>query len=205
MIKISSISVQEKDKCRCNIFVNEEFFCALYLENVLKYNLKKDCEVTEEKFNGIKAEDEVQFALKRSKNYISKSLKTKMQVITYLKDKGFSGKVIYEVIEKMIEYGYVDDVEFARSYLECNTNQGKRLADYKLMQKGVKKEDIERARENLVDNSNDIAKKLAEKRLKNKEITKELIQKTYKYLIGKGFSFEEAENAVSKYMKEIGE
>ena len=59
-------------------------------------------EITEAKLKpeeDIKLEDEIQLALRKAKNYIAKSLKTKMQVITYLKGKGFSGKVIFEVVE----------------------------------------------------------------------------------------------------------
>ena len=203
MIKISSVSMQEKDKTKCNIFVNNEYFCSLSLECVVKYAIKEGAEFQEIVFNDIKLEDEIQLALRKAKNYIAKSLKTKMQVITYLKGKGFSGKVIFEVVEKMLEYGYINDVEFAKVFLESNVTLGKRLADYKLMQKGVKKEDIESAREMIEDKSLDSCIRLAEKRLKNKEITKELIQKTYKYLIGRGFSYEESEKAVANYMNNI--
>lgn len=205
MITVSSVSLQEKDKNRCNIFVDNAFFCSLSFECVVKYSVKTGAVFEESDFEKIKMEDETQTALLKAKKYISKSLKTKMQLILYLKEKGVNGKVIYEVVEKMLEYGYVNDVEYARIFLENNSMLGKRLADYKLIQKGVKKEDIEKAREMIVDNSVDCCARLAEKRLRNKEISKELIQKTYKYLIGRGFSYEEAEKAVSKYLEELGE
>ena len=43
---------------------------------------------------------------------------------------------------------------------------------------------------------------LAQKRLKDKIITKELLAKTYRYLIGRGFSYEEASYAISDYKVE---
>ncbi len=172
MIKISSISLQEKDKTKCNIFVKDEYFCSLSLECVVKYTIKEGAEFDEIVFNDIKLEDEIQLALRKAKNYIAKSLKTKMQVISYLKGKGFNGKVIFEVVEKMLEYGYIDDVAYAKAFLESNVTLGKRLADYKLMQKGVKKQDIESARELIEYNSLEACIKLADKRLRNKEITK---------------------------------
>ncbi len=205
MIKISSVSVQEKDKNRCNVFVDDEFNCSLSLEIVFKYSIKKGAEFLPETFQEIKKEDNIGYALKKAQGYLAKSLKTKMQVIVYLKGKGFDGAVIFEVIEKLLEYGYIDDVAFAKAYLETNLNQGKKLADFKLMQKGVKKEDIEKARSLIEDNSLNLAVRLAEKRLKNKVITKEIIQKTYNYLLGRGFTFEEASEAVANYLNELGE
>ena len=71
------------------------------------------------------------------------------------------------------------------------------------MMKGVNKNDILNAREGFLDSSKEIAENLADKRLKNKAITSELLQKTYRYLIGKGFSYEEAEYAIKKYKNEL--
>ena len=65
------------------------------------------------------------------------------------------------------------------------------------MMKGVKKEDISLAFDNTTVSSKDNAKALAEKHIRNKELTKENIAKTYRYLIGKGFSYEEASYAIS--------
>ena len=67
------------------------------------------------------------------------------------------------------------------------------------MQKGVSKNDIESARQNLTVDTMSTAYKLAEKRLKNKEITLELLSKTYRYLIGKGFSYEEVDSALKPF------
>jgi SOS response regulatory protein OraA/RecX len=64
--------------------------------------------------------------------------------------------------------------------------------------KGVKKEEINSAYENLEVDSKENAKIIAQKHLKNKELSKENLAKTYRYLIGKGFSYEEASFAIEQ-------
>ena len=76
---------------------------------------------------------------------------------------------------------------------------GKRLLAYKLMAKGVKKEDIEAAYETAGKNSAENAAALAAKKMKNKDVTKENVLKTYRYLVSRGFSYEEAERAVEPF------
>ena len=70
------------------------------------------------------------------------------------------------------------------------------------MAKGISKEIIGKVREEVDNNQYENAKALAEKKLKNKEKSKENILKTYRYLIGRGFSYEEAEYAVSFFKED---
>ena len=44
---------------------------------------------------------------------------------------------------------------------------------------------------------------IVQKHLKNKEKTKENIAKTYRYLIGKGFSYEEASYALKFFIEDV--
>ena len=70
--------------------------------------------------------------------------------------------------------------------------------EYNLMQKGVKKEDIDKAFESSNINLEDSAFNLALKHIGKKDKTYENIQKTYRYLISKGYSYEQASSAISK-------
>ena len=198
MSVITDIKVQTKDKKRCNVFVDGEFSFALYIETAMKHGLKKDLAIDQSFINQILEEDSILYAFSLGLKYVSRSLKTKKQVVTYLLNKGFNEKITYIVIDKLKEYNYINDEEYAKRYLEIRSSvEGKRLSDYKLMMKGIKKSDIESAREDFDDNSKESAKRIAEKKLKNREITKENLSKVYRYIIGKGFSYEDAEYAIS--------
>ncbi len=200
MAKVTQISIQERNKERCNIFIDGEFKFALSLELVLKYRLKVgvelgDKEIDEITFDGQKAE-----ALNKAIAYVAKSLKTKKQVKIYLLSKGYSEQIAYYVIDKLKEYSYVNDVDYARQYIEsCSKNQGKKLITYKLMTKGIRKDDIDLAYTMVNVPQKENAKSVAEKYLRNKEITKENLAKAYRYLLGKGFSYDEIDFALNDF------
>ena len=200
---ITNISFQVKNKKRCNLFVDGEFYCALSYETVMKNYLKNGLEIDKDKLEVIVKENEKQEALNRAITYISKNLKTKRQVKDYLIGKGYSEEVAWYCVDKLKEYDYINDVEYSKRYIESTSkNQGNRLIEYKLMMKGVKKEDIQNAYLETDVDGNENAKNVAIKYLKNKEKTKENIAKTYRYLIGKGFSYEQANYALSEFKED---
>ena len=203
MPKITDISYQKNNKNRCNLFVDDEFFAGISLETLLKNRLRVGQEIVTDDLKNILAENERQEALTKAISYVSKTLKTKKQVKTYLIGKGYSEEVAYQVIDKLKEYNYVDDQEYSKRYIESTAKtQGKRLIQYKLMMKGVKKEDIECSYDECDIDEYNNAKCVLEKYLKNKEITKENLQKGYRYLLGKGFSYDQASFAISALEKD---
>ena len=114
--------------------------------------------------------------------------------------KGYSEQIAYYVIDKLKEYSYVNDVDYARQYIEsCSKNQGKKLITYKLMTKGIRKDDIALAYTMVNVPQKENAKFVAEKYLRNKEITKENLAKAFRYLLGKGFSYDEIDFALNDF------
>ena len=194
---ITSITIQEKKKDRCNLFIDGEFRAGISLDAVVNYRLKVNQEISEEQIKEIIFESEKQQALSRALAYITRRLKSKREVKDYLLSKGYQEQVVWFVVDKLKEYGYIDDKEFSKRYIESvSRGQGKRLTEYKLMMKGVRKEDIASAYEDVNVDSKENAKQIAIKHIKNKEKSKENLAKTYRYLIGKGFSYEEASFAI---------
>lgn len=203
MPKITSISAQEKNKDRVNLFVDGNFFVGISLETVLKLRLKVGDSFEEEKLKEILVEAEKTDAMQKAADYALKTLKTKRQVKDYLIKKGYSEEIAWQSVDKLKEYGYIDDKEYSKRFIESTAKrQGRRLIEYKLMSKGVKKEDIAAAYEDVETNDNENARVLAEKYLKNKEKTKENVLKAYKYLIGKGFSYDQADFAVAVFKED---
>lgn len=196
---ITSISVQEKNKKRCNLFIDGEFFAGITLETAIKYRLKNGMEIQSQELSDIVFESKKAEALSLSINYVSKALKTKKQVKTYLIGKGFTEEIVWYCVDKLKEYRYIDDTEYSKRYIESvSSNHGKRLIEYKLMMKGVKKDDIESAYTECDVEYKKKALEVAMKHIKNKEHTTENLSKTYRYLIGRGYSYEEANFAISK-------
>lgn len=200
MSVITSISIQKNNKNRCNVFVDGDFFMSLPIELVYSYSLKTGTEINETKIKELALEKDKSDALNMSISYINRYSKTKKQLKEYLIKKGYSDNVIRYCVAKLTEYGLINDTSFAKQYIENNSvNSGKRLLSYKLMMKGIAKEEIDTVFENSDIDYNEKAKELAEKRLKGKEINRQMLSKTFKYLISKGFSYDEANYAISEY------
>ena len=203
MRKITAITAQERKKDRVNLFVDGDFFAGVSLETTIKLRLKVGDEVDTDKLNAILAESERAEAVQKAADYALKNLKTKRQVKDYLTRRGYSEETVWYAVDKLKEYGYIDDTEYSRRFIESTAKrQGRRLTEYKLMAKGVKKEDIAAAYESAETDDIANARALCEKYLKNKEKTKENVLKAYKYLISRGFSYEQAESAVAPFKED---
>ena len=203
MAKITAINIQQKNGSRCNLFVDGEFYSGVSLETVMKFHLKVNMEIDAQQLKELLSENERIEALNKAIFYLSKTLKTKKQVKEYLLKKGYSEEIVWYCIDKLKEYSYIDDKEYSKRFIESTAkNQGQKLSAYKLMMKGVKKQDIEEAYSDLDIDENENARIIAEKYLKNKEINKETLAKAYRYLIGRGFSYDQASYALSKFKED---
>lgn len=199
-MKITQIAAQQKNKDRCNIFIDGEYSFSVSTETVYKFYLKTGKEISEEEITAIKEDGERTSALNRATEYLSKAYKTRKQVKDYLLKEGYSDDAVYYAVSRLTETGYINDSEYARRYFEtASKNQGKKLSAYKLMAKGVRKDVIDEAYEKAAVPSKENAAAVAEKYMRNKEINKENLAKTYRYLIGRGFSYDEASEAISAF------
>ena len=204
MAKITELTIQAKNKNRCNLFLDGEFYRGVSLEIVYKFHLKVGMEIEQTKLSEIISVAEYDEALAKAVNYLSKYVKTKKQVKTYLLSKGYPDETVYKVIDKLKEYSYIDDKEYSVKFIESTAkSQGQKLLAYKLMNKGVRREDVETALDQTNIDFKLNALNLAKKHVRNKQLTKEQLQKTYRYLIGKGFSYEDADYAVSNLDFEV--
>jgi regulatory protein len=143
---ITSLTVQTKNKNRCNLFLDGEFFAGISTETAMKNRLKVGMEVDEKFVSEVILESEKNQALAKATEYITKYLKTKYQVKDYIVRKGYSEEIAWYCVDKLKEYNYIDDIEYSKRFIESQSkNNGKKMLEYKLMMKGVKKQDIDDA------------------------------------------------------------
>ncbi len=123
-----------------------------------------------------------------------------------LEKKWTNAEIVDGVIEKLKEYNYLNDAQFAKSFAESQIRQkpvGKRVLQMKLAQKKLDKETVEAALEKALEETpeEEIIERAIEKRLrlKGKPGTREDAKKFYDYLLRQGFSYD----LVSKKMREI--
>ena len=198
MNEITAITPQIKDKRRCNVYIDGRFCCGLTIEAAMQNRLKVGTVIEPTRLAEIQAQSEKQVALDKALTHISASQKTEKEVRRFLKDKGYLSSVSDYVVEKMQEYGFIDDGEYAKRYAgSAVKRKGKRLIQMELKQKGVSESEIEEAVEEL-EGEEETALRLAQKYAKNKPQDLTTKQKTYRYLLGKGFDYETAKTAVDR-------
>ena len=201
MNEITAITPQVKDKTRCNVYVDGRFCCGLTLETVVKNRLKVGQSVTQEGLENMQLESEKQTALNKALSFLSATRKTEREIRAHLKKKGYLPAVIGYVVEKLREYDFVNDNEYAQAYMESAAKRkGGRLIRMELKGKGLSDEAIENAASGL-DSRRELetAERLLEKYMRGKNTDKQTLQKAYRHLIGKGFDYETVKEALSKY------
>ena len=135
-------------------------------------------------------------AFERAIGYISRGIKTEKAIWDYLKNKEYPKGEIFEAVQKLKEYGYVDDAEYARCFVNTySRSKGKAYIRAQLFQKGVKGEVINNALGEL-ESQTDVIKDLAIKYTKNKPDDRATRDKLVKHLLSKGFSYDEIKESV---------
>lgn len=171
-----------------------------------KYNLKINDDI--ERFY-----DEISYEASFEKGIFLISLKdrTKKELRLKLEKKYLNKPAILKAIEKLEEFGYLNDLNYAISYIESRT-YGKNRIFYNLFQKGIDRGIVEKAylaldeeKEENIDDTK--LEKLIEKNSKkinvsNKRDEKKKMkeeQKLIQYLARQGFSLDKIFKKLKKY------
>ena len=156
--------------------------------------------------------DEISYeaALEKGIFLISLKDRTKKEIRLKLEEKFRNKSAILQAIEKLEELGYLNDLNYAISYIEGRT-YGKNRISYNLFQKGIDKVTVEKAyltldeeKEENVDDTK--LEKLIEKNSKKININNEREEKKVKeeqkfiqYLARQGFSLDKIFRKLKEY------
>ena len=156
--------------------------------------------------------DEISYEASLEKGIFLISLKdrTKKEVRLKLEEKFWNKNAVLKAIEKLEEFGYLNDINYAISYIESKT-YGKNRISYNLFQKGIDRSIVEKAYltldeekeeniddvklEKLIDKNSrkiNISNSRDEKKLKEE-------QKLIQYLARQGFSLDKIFKKLKEY------
>ncbi len=186
-----------------NLYVDERWFGIFFDEILAKYSIKTGQEVDEEEFLQIKNENDERVSFDMAVTYMEKYVASEKTVRDYLKKKNFSHFTIDKTIEKMRDYGFVDDEKFAKNYFDSMTaSKGKRAIAFKLKQKGISAEIVDNLLENVDDEAElEKAIVIAEKFVKNRQNDAKCYQKCVAHLVQKGYDYSVAQQATKTAYK----
>ena len=148
MFTIIAIEPKPRKKRNYNLTLDDGRVFSVHDEVVVKYQLKSGMEISEEQLQTWIWEASVKIAQDMSLNYLGYRMRTRKQLCDYLEKKGFDLAVIEEAANKMEEYRFIDDKEYAKSWVQSKkTGQpaGRRKIAYELKSKGISQEISEEA------------------------------------------------------------
>lgn len=200
MAIITKITVQKKNKDRYNIFLDngkgEEYAFSVDEDVLIKNNLKKGMELDEFFLTEVNYQDDIRKAYNQAIHYLSRMMRTESQVRVFLREKEVDDPIIQEVIHKLYEYRFLNDEEYAYSYVRTQmntTDKGTELIKRELKEKGIQDGIISKAlKEYPLAKQVETATILCEKTIqKNKRDSERILkQKLEQTLVRKGFSFD---------------
>ena len=199
MAIITDIKLQ-KSKTRANIYIDHNFCCGLDLATILKNKLKVGSDITEEALLKIQKEAEMHEATEKALSLLERQKYTKQRLSLKLKEKGYMDELVEEVIEKLSGYGYVNNIDYIKSFIQSHPNKSRKEIERDLYAKGVSRNEIEEYY-NLQEETaseQDKCDTVAEKYMKNKEKNEANAKKLLSHLMYKGFSYGDAKSSLSK-------
>lgn len=207
MSKITNIEVQKRNDKRVNVYVDEEFSFACDTEIVYKQGLKKGDTINLANIKEIVNEDEFIKCKSAALRVVERAYKTEKEIHDKLVEKGYPEQVIKRTFEFLKEYNLLDDKRYTDMYVKDKMkNQGRNKIKYSLIRKGVSEELIEEKISSIdVEDEREIAYAMAMKKYnvlcKREQDQYKLSQKLFRFLIGKGYSFDCSNSVVKKIIK----
>jgi len=144
--RVTSLEPQKRSKERVNVYVDGEF--AFGLSRLVAANLRIGALLTDDKVAELKSADGLERAHSRALDYLSYRPRSEVELRDYLREKEYSEDVVEDVLARLARVGLVDDVEFARYWIDNRARfrpRGSRMLSYELRQKGIASEIIDEA------------------------------------------------------------
>jgi regulatory protein len=205
--RITALKVQKRNRRRVNVHIDGRFAFGLAALEAMR--LKIGQHLSAEDIARLKEKDQSEVAYDRALNFLSYRPRSVAEVRSRLTEKGYDPTTIDEVIARLSRAGLLDDVAFARYWLEnrdTHKPRGSRALQYELRQKGVADAVIA---DLLADyDESDAAYRAAlpqAHKLARRNDIDTLRSKLVAFLNRRGFSFGIARDTVDRLLKELQE
>lgn len=205
MAIITKIEVQKKNQDRVNIYVNNEFFIAIYTELVYRFGLKKGIDIDEYKLKALLKDEMYIKAKNKALNVLSKSDQSEKKIREKL-SYDFEESIIDKVIIFLKNNNFINDDILAQKIVNTNINLNKcgiNKIKQNLYIKGINKNSIDEALGDVdynieFENAMYLAKKRYN-RIKNEDKRK-IYQKISQHLAYKGFNYDIIKRVLNKIL-----
>ena len=192
--------IEPLSKTRYKVYLDGQFAFILYKGELSRYHIAEESVIEDDIYDSLQ-----QIITKRAKlramHLLSDMGRTESQLRTKLKQGGYTEDAVEAAIRYVKSFGYINDVEYARSFIDSRKERKSKKELYAaLVQKGVSSEIVEQVFEEAdygEEDSRQAIEALMRKRNYNPETAdvKEK-QKMMGYLMRKGFSYQDVRNVL---------
>ena len=192
--------IEPVSKTRYKVFIDGQFAFALYKGELSRYHIVDGSEIDEIVYQ-ILYKDNVKRAKLRAMHLLSDMGRTESQLRTKLLQGGYPQKIVDEAITYVKSFGYINDREYARNFVESRKEKKSRKEIYAaLCQKGLDSELIKEALDECYAGEDSLQAIKALLRKKgyhpgNADLKEN--QKIIGYLVRKGFQYEDIRKVVN--------
>lgn len=202
MPQITAIKPQEKRKNRFNVYLDGQFSLAISNELLVREGLKVGQELSFEKREELVAKDRLGRAQEQIYRFLSYRPRSEKEIYDYLGKKKLKDEEKEKIIKKLKKEKLIDDLEFARWFLEQRQTfrpKGSYALRQELRQKGIGEKIINQVLPNREEELS-LAKKALVKAEKKYAsfLGREKKEKLMAYLRRRGFSWEVVKKAVDE-------
>ncbi len=187
--------VEQIDKKKSKIFIEGKEPIVLYKGEIRRLGLTQNSELEYSEYEKIMVEIVQKRAYLRLLHLLDIRDYTEYQLRDKLRKGDYPSEAIDYAINKVIEYGYIDDNRYAYNYIvSCIKTRSAGRIKQDLIRRGINKKYIDLAFEKtsedgLFQNTSEMIRKILNKRhYYDNEQNSEQRAKQFKYLLGKGFS-----------------
>ena len=197
-MRVTKVDPVTKTKFRVEI--DEEFAFVLYKGELKRFGIAKEAEITGEVYDQIRNEVVLKRAKLRALHLLTDMARTEKELKEKLRLSQYPEDITERAMEYVRSFGYLNDDEYAKSYIESRKGSKSRkelLAV--LLKKGLSFEQIERAFEVCYEEEGEseaIRKLIIKRHIDIPHASEEELYKLYGYLARKGFCYEEIRKVV---------
>lgn len=138
-------------------------------------------------------------------HFLSFRPRSEKEIRDYLLKKKVASDIIEQIITKLKQYNFVNDLEFVKWWIEQRTlikPKAWRSIKFELKQKGIRDDLLEHSEFEQPDDL-ETAQKLAEKKFRlipDKKDKQKVREKLARYLSGKGFDWDTIKDVIDQYL-----
>lgn len=203
--------IVKKDDTTVIVYLDNSEKLFLSYEVVLKNGLKKDSEISEDRFDFLVGQNKKYHIRQKALSYLARRIHSKRELETKLRQKHYEKDLIISVLDDLEENNIINDETFALHFVDEKINRKKWgiiKVRNELMKKGIVSEVVDgiikiyAGSENQFDNALQLARKKLKLVSNRENDSRKVKQKVLSFLISRGFGYDLSVEVVNELVRD---